>query len=126
MDSFVLDLRFALRSMRKAPGFTTIAVLTLALGVGANTAIFSVVNGVLLRPLAYPRPDDLMQVETVFQNGHAGNVSYADFEDLRDQNHSFAALAVYANWTGSAAAGSSFHVPRMPTTRGPFSPSRPC
>jgi len=99
------DLRFALRSLRKAPGFTAIAVLTLALGIGANTAIFSVVNAVLLRPLPFPRPDGLMQVQTVFQSGAAGNVSYADFEDLRDQNHSFAALAVYANWTGSAAAG---------------------
>src|SRR5437763_15588454 len=89
------DLRYALRSLARSPGFTTVAVLTLALGIGANTAIFSVVNGVLLRPLPYPRPDALMQVETVFQSGAAGNVSYPDFQDLREQNTSFADLAAY-------------------------------
>src|SRR5437763_912230 len=105
------DLRYALRSLARSPGFTTVAVLTLALGIGANTAIFSVVNGVLLRSLPYPKPDALMQVETVFQNGAAGNVSYPNFEDLRGQNRSFANLAAYANWTAPAvAAGEGFRV----------------
>ena len=105
------DLRYALRSLARSPGFTTVAVLTLALGIGANTAIFSVVNGVLLRPLPYPRPDALMQVETVFQSGAAGNVSYPDFQDLREQNTSFADLAAYEYWTASAAAaGQGFRV----------------
>jgi putative ABC transport system permease protein len=105
------DLRHVLRSLRKSPGFTSVAVLTLALGIGANTAIFSVVHGVLMRPLAYPHPDALMDVETVFESGASGNTAYPDFEDLRDQNRSFAAMAVYANRTASAAAdGQGFRV----------------
>jgi putative ABC transport system permease protein len=105
------DFRFALRSLRRSPGFTAIAVLILALGIGANTAIFSVVNGVLLRPLPYPKPNALMQVETVFQSGATGNTAYPDFEDLREQNRSFTALAAYSSWTASAAAaGQGFRV----------------
>jgi predicted permease len=105
------DLRYALRTLAKSPGFTAAALIALALGIGANTAIFSVVNGVLLRPLPYPKPDGLVQVETAFQSGAHGNVSYPDFEDLRDQNHTFANLAVFANGTTSAAAaGRGFRV----------------
>jgi putative ABC transport system permease protein len=105
MDSIAQDLRYALRTLRNSPAFTAVAVLTLALGIGANTAIFSVVNGVLLRALPYPEPDKLMQVRAVFRSGGLGSVSYPDFRDLRDHNRSFAALAAYGSGIASVAAG---------------------
>jgi predicted permease len=116
------ELRLALRGMSKSPGFAGVAILTLALGIGASTAIFSVVNGVLLRSLPYPNPDGLTQVETVNQYGRTVRVSYPDFEDLREQNQSFAELAAYANWpTSAAAAGQGFRVTRAIVSPGFFS-----
>jgi putative ABC transport system permease protein len=94
------DLRYGLRTMLRAPGFTVTAVLALALGIGANTAIFSVVNAVLLRPLPYDQPDRLMQVwHTPPQKSFPGmpifTVSPANFLDWRTQNHSFEGMAAY-------------------------------
>lgn len=102
MGGIIDDFRLALRGVAKSPGYAAIAVVTLALGIGATTAMFSVVNGIFLRPLPYPEPTRLMQVQTVFEGGFQGWFSYPDFEDLRDQNRTFAGLAAYT-YRGASA-----------------------
>src|SRR6266545_1573820 len=99
MESLIQDLRFGARMLLKRPGFTLLAVLTLALGIGANTAMFSVVNAVLLRPLPFPEPERLM---LVFGNGIC---AAPDFRDLATQNHSFSHLGAYVNATFNLAGG---------------------
>ena len=105
LDSLLQDLRFALRLFLKAPSFSVSAILTLALGIGATTAIFSVVYGVLLRPLPYPNPD---RIARLWEQGAAGNrMNFADpnFEDIRSQNKSLLAVAE-CNSLVSTVAGS--------------------
>src|SRR5262249_54583752 len=95
LETFFQDLRYGIRTMLRAPGFTAIAIIALALGIGANTAIFSVVNAVLLRPLAYKDADRLV---TLLHNG--GNpVSVANYLDWRDQNRSFQAMGAADFWS---------------------------
>ena len=91
------DIRFATRLLLKAPGFAAVVILTLALGIGANTAIFSVVSAVLLEPLPFPEPDRLVAVlHHNLQSGEVGKAnSYLDFSDLRSQSKSIAAMAAY-------------------------------
>src|SRR5262245_49542087 len=98
MEDCWQDLRYGLRSMLRNPGFTSIALITLALGIGANTAIFSVVNGVLLRPLNYPEPDRLMMVNaTRLQNAQEKiQLCAADFLDWKAQNQVFANIAGFS------------------------------
>ncbi|HXO94529.1 MAG TPA: hypothetical protein VN825_10355, partial [Candidatus Acidoferrum sp.] len=91
------DLKFALRQLGKSPGFTLVATLTLALGIGANTAIFSVVNAVLLRPLPYPHPDQLVLLRERLARPsgfESGSVSYMNYLDWRAAQRSFADLAL--------------------------------
>src|SRR5579862_1346482 len=97
MTTLIHDLKYAARMLIKNPGFTLVAVLALALGVGANTAIFSVVNGVLLHPLPFPDSNRLMSLHEVDQRrlANSTNVSFPDFFDWRTQNHTFERLAAY-------------------------------
>ena len=98
METLIKDLRYGIRSLLKRPGFTAIAVLTLALGIGANTAIFSVVNATLLLPMPVADPDRLVYVF----NGPAGSVfSYPDYAALRDQNNVFDGLLAFGGITAS-------------------------
>ena len=91
----IRDIRYAIRSLLKRPGFTAIAVITLALGVGANTAVFSVINALLLRPLPAERPDELFAVSR--GDGAAPTASYPDYLYYRDQNQVFSGLAAAAS-----------------------------
>src|SRR5262249_28169780 len=91
------DLKFALRMLVKAPGFTAIAILTLALGIGANSAIFSVIDAVLLHPLPFPRPNQLVSIWSRVANSNLEKEteSIPDYVDLRDQSQTLSALAAF-------------------------------
>jgi putative ABC transport system permease protein len=89
------DIRYAIRQLLKSPGFTLIAIFALALGIGANTAIFSVVNAVLLRPLPYPEPDKLILLRERSNNFESGSVAYLNWMDWRAGNRSFTDIALF-------------------------------
>ncbi len=93
--SLVHDVRYAIRVLAKSPGFSIIAILTLALGIGANTAIFSVVNGVLINPLPFHHPDQLVSVFQKIPNFENASISYPNFLDWRRMNTTFADMASY-------------------------------
>jgi predicted permease len=97
LDALVQDVRYALRTLRKSPGFSTVAVLSLALGIGANTAIFSVLNGVILQPLGYPDPEQLQFLTTRFGRGESGqsSVSPAEYWELTEINRSFSVVGAF-------------------------------
>jgi putative ABC transport system permease protein len=97
MSATLQDLKFALRMLAKSPGFTLVAVLTLALGIGANTAIFSIVNAVLLRPLPFQDSSQLVLLRETYKGVGNVSVSYPNFLDWRQQSHSFSAMAVVNN-----------------------------
>ncbi|HEY2573947.1 MAG TPA: ABC transporter permease, partial [Verrucomicrobiaceae bacterium] len=98
LETFLHDVRFGMRMLRKNPGFTTIAVLTLALGIGANTAIFSVVNAVLLRPLPYTNPGNLVRIWNMYPpTWQQLGLSPGDFQDFQKQAQSFSEMAAYVD-----------------------------
>jgi putative ABC transport system permease protein len=107
MDTLLKDLRYGIRSLLKHPGFTAIAVITLALGIGANTAMFSVINAVLLRPLPYHDPDRVVTIweESPERDLYQLPISYANYRDWMDQNHVFEQISAYTftnlNLTGA-------------------------
>ena len=104
-EEFLQDLRYGKRLLAKNPGVTLIAIVTLALGIGANTAIFSVVNAFLLRPLPYGDPDRLVMVDSQHR-GQSIGVSFADYEDWRRQNNVFDDLAFFnLRWNANLEFG---------------------
>ena len=90
------DFRLAVRQLRKAPGFSVTAVLTLALAIGANAVVFSVLNALILRPLKVPHAESLFMLQRAYSLGDTPSQSYPDYRDLRDRNHSFESLVTYA------------------------------
>jgi predicted permease len=106
MSSFLGDLRYAVRSLMKSPGFSTLAILTLALGIGACTAIFSVVNGVLLQPLPFDRPDQLVMLRELSDKGTPMNVPEQNFLDWQSGTQSFERMAFYNTFDSGIAGGS--------------------
>ena len=106
LPSVICDCRYGVRQLRKNPSFTAVAVLTLALGIAATTSIFSVVYGVLLRPLPYPDPNRIMAVFEVTSEGRPSRVADPNFDDFRDQSRSFQAIAKYNDNVASVSGAS--------------------
>ncbi len=94
MTELIQDVRYALRQLRRSPGFTMVALLTLTLGIGTNTALFSVINGVLLSPLPFPQPDELVTLHENKPHFEGGSLSYPNFRDWQKENHTFSSLAI--------------------------------
>ena len=106
LRSVIADCRYGVRQLRKNPGFTAVAILTLALGIGATTAIFSVVYGVLLRPLPYADASRIMAIFEVTSAGNPSRLADPNFDDFRDQNRSFQAIAKYGEDVASVSGSS--------------------
>ncbi len=106
MGDMWMDVRYALRGLAKSPGNTLVALVTLALGIGANTAIFSVVNGVLFRPLPYEDPEELVFIRERSRTGGSMAVAWANFRDWRASTSSFEALTAYSAGTTTVLGGS--------------------
>jgi predicted permease len=94
LERVMQDIRFGARVLARSPGFAAIAILTLALGIGANTALFSIVNGVLLNPLPYPEPERLVTLHESKPNFASGSISFPNFLDWQRENHSFLQMAI--------------------------------
>jgi putative ABC transport system permease protein len=105
METLLHDLSHAFRLLRRSPGFTAVSVITLALAIGATTAIFSVVYGVLLRPLPYNNPERIVAIHEVNTRGTWSRLADPNFDDFRDQNHSFESAAKYSAYVISVSGG---------------------
>jgi len=97
LETLVQDVRYALRALRKSPGFTAVAILTLALGIGANTAIFSAVNPILFAPLPYPQPNRIMMIWDI-SDGVRSEVTFHTYREIAERNRSFDATAITEGW----------------------------
>jgi predicted permease len=107
VGDFLGDLRYGARALRHSPGFTAVALVTLALGIGANTAIFSIVNGVILRPLVYPEPDRLMRLTAQFPTVGSGGVALSnpEYDEFREMNRSFVSVGAFTTGRGNTGGG---------------------
>ncbi len=104
LETFAQDVRYGLRSLIKNPGFAAVAILTLALGIGANTAIFSVVNGVLLKPLPFDHPEEIVWFQDIDPKQTIWPLSAPEFIAYRDQNHTLSQIAAYRILTSLSPA----------------------
>jgi len=108
LENLLEDARYGARVLVKAPAFSAVAILTLAIGIGANTALFSIVNGVLLKPLTYPQPEQLVTLHESKPNFDSGSISLPNFDDWRTQNTSLSMMGVHRqfsfNLTGTGEA----------------------
>ena len=98
LELLLQDGRYALRTLRSSSGFSAVVVLTLALGISMNTAVFSVFNAVILRPVAYPNPERLLWLSTIQNDDEPGIVLGPDFVDWREQATSFDRMVAYGTW----------------------------
>ena len=115
LETLSQDVRYGLRMLRRTPGFTAAALVTLALGIGANTAIFTVVDAVLLRPLPYPEPERLVTLGDRNPAGFASNVGFATVLDWRERSRSFEQLAMMRSWIPTLVTNGEAE--RMPAVR---------
>ncbi|HEV8428854.1 MAG TPA: ABC transporter permease [Pyrinomonadaceae bacterium] len=106
MQILIKDIRFGVRSLLKRPGFSALAIITLALGIGASTAIFSVVDGVLLRSLPYPNADQIVQLREINSRGSQIPFAEPNFRDVQARNHSFQGIAQYSGQLTTVIGGS--------------------
>ncbi len=122
MTGLIHDLRFAVRTLGKSPGFTAVALLTLGLGIGANAAIFSVLDAVMLRPLPYAAGERLVMIgDRAPGGGTPGNVGFATYEDLRDRSRTFESMAAIRAWQPTlVTAGTAERIPAMRVTSNYF------
>src|ERR1700677_154610 len=120
MTGVFQDLRYALRQLRKSPGFATVAIATLALGIGANTAIFSIANGVLLRDLPYQDPQRLALLWNIGRgDDNRDQLSFTDIDDYRSQNDVFENVVAFGNWSAAfTGAGDPARIPGMQVGNG--------
>src|SRR5437867_3542959 len=105
MSTLLQNLKYGLRMLAKSPGFTAVAVLTLALGISANTAIFSLINAILLRRLPVREPDQLVILSALSRNGTRGSFSHTDYELIRDKNRVFSSVLASSRWHADMARG---------------------
>src|SRR5215210_6955909 len=105
MENLLKDFRYGIRVLAKKPTFTVAATLALAIGIGANTAIFSVVNAVLLRQLPFNKPDQLVWIWSTRTDRDKAFFSIPDFTDTREQNRTLEEIAAYANWGANLTNG---------------------